>query len=72
MVIAEGMNPIGLCKFGLGKARLWYSKVVEAEIRWNVRLIMTPKRRSRFGYVPPFGEARSPPVVVLRYGMKLR
>src|SRR5215472_2121063 len=69
--VAERLDAVGLGHFGLGGTGLGHAEIVEAEVGWDVRLVVTRKHGHGLSHVGPLGEASSPPLVVFRNGVKL-
>src|SRR5205807_466385 len=72
VVIAEALDTVRRGELGLSGPRLGRAKVVEAEVRWNVWLIMAPKLGLGAGNVEPIRESHAPPAVILRNRVVLR
>ena len=72
VVIAECFYSMFARHFRLRFTRFRNAKVVEPQIRRQVRLIVMPKHRFRLRSIGPFGKAFSPPFVVFGDWMKLR
>src|SRR5580698_2701640 len=70
--VTESGDAVALCQIGLGLPHFTHSQIVEAEVGRKVRLNVTSKQRPCLGDIRPFGEARSPPLVVLWNRMELR
>ena len=72
VVIAESMEPVRLGQFDLTTLHFNQAKVVEAQLAWQVGLIVSRKPRSPTGNVVPLGESLAPPPIVLGNRVKLR
>ena len=72
VVIHESGHAVASSQIRLCFSHFGNSQVVIAKFPRNVRLIVTGKERSGLRDVGPFGEALSPPLVILRNRMKLR
>src|ERR1035441_7933119 len=72
MIVAKSMNPILARQRGLRLAGFRHAQVIEAEVRWKLRLIMALEERTGLGNVDPLRKSLSPPGVVFRNGVILR
>src|SRR5687767_1763210 len=71
VVIAEAEDAVLLRKLGLCGAGFRQAQVVETEIRWEVRLMVSGELRARAYDVGPLGEALAPPPIILRDRVEL-
>jgi hypothetical protein len=65
VVMAEPTEAVFLRQVCLRVSRFRKAKVVEAQVGWDVGLVVSSEQRSRFRDVGPFREPLSPPIVVL-------
>jgi hypothetical protein len=72
VIIAKASDSVLPRQFGLRFARFRNTKIVKTEIGWQMRLVMTAKKRTCLRYVRPLGKSLTPPRVVFRDRMKLR
>src|SRR5262249_10614361 len=72
VVIAEAVNRMLARKRRLLLKRFAHTQIIETEIPWQMRLVMSDKIRLRPGNVGPLTESLAPPLVVLRDRMELR
>src|SRR5438094_6187144 len=72
MVIAEAVDSILLRQFRLRLPCVGQPQIVKTEVRWNMRLIMSRKKRPRLRDVAPLRKSLPPPLVVLGDGVELR
>ena len=63
---------LALGQFSLLFLGLVEAHVIESKLAGQVRLPVPRKQRTRLGHVPPFRKPRSPPLVILGNGVKLR
>jgi hypothetical protein len=70
--VGERLHPVLLRELALCGTRLAQAKVVEPEVGRQVWLDMATEQGARLGGVGPLGEARPPPLVVLRDRVELR
>src|SRR5262245_27917700 len=72
MPVTKALDTVFFGQLRLGLACLGQAEVVEAQVRWQLRLVMPAKQGPRPRHVGPLREASPPPPVVLRNGMELR
>ena len=72
MVVAEAVDARITRKLRLPLSRFRKPKVIEAEIRRDVWLIVVWEERPGARHVAPFRKPFAPPLVVLRNRMELR
>ena len=72
MVVAETRQEVFTCKLRLDDPGLFKPQIVEAKVRGNMRLVVSPKIRPRRSDASPFGKSLSPPGIVFGNGMELR
>src|SRR5262249_39876632 len=72
MPVTKALDTVFSGQLRLGRPDLREAEVVEAQVRRQVRLVMSAKQGPRPRHVGPLREAFPPPLVVLRNGMELR
>src|SRR4051794_27505388 len=72
MVITKAIYSMLFCKSCLCNACFFETKVIEAEVRRQMRLIVIFKQCLSLYYIRPFCKTFTPPFIIFRYWMKLR
>ena len=70
--VAEAIQAISLRELGLLLTDFFDAKIIKAQVRRYMRLIMTRIVRPRLCDIRPIGKSLSPPAVIFRNGMILR
>jgi hypothetical protein len=70
--VDEALNTCPSCQVGLGFPSFGNTEIIETEIGWQVRLVVSAKKGSCACGVRPFSESASPPLVILGNRMELR
>ena len=71
MIIAEAFHTCLTSHRSLLFTHFRQTKIIEAQICWYTWLGMSTKQRLGTCHISPLRKSRSPPMIILWYGMKL-